>query len=143
MADRLKSFVEFMEAQEGTGVVHCINFVKFKPAPEYPEGHPLSSSDLSCEELYTHHWLPACEATGFAKAFYLGRALPEAFAPTAAPEGSELNPGDWDVVFIVEYENPQAISDLIRSDLFTHPDAIAPIVVQDQRWMPFMPLQRG
>lgn len=139
MAERMQAFVDFMEAQEGTGTVHCINLVKFKPAPEYPEGHPLASSGLSCEELYAQHWLPACEATGFAKAFYLGSALPGAFAPLAAPEGSELNPGDWDAVFIVEYENPRAIAGLIQSDLFSHPSAIAPVVVQDQRWLPFLP----
>ncbi len=140
MADRMQAFVEFMKAQQDTGTVHCINLVRFKPAPEYPEGHPLASSGLSCEELYAEHWLPACEATGYAKAFYLGRAFPGAFAPSAAPEDSELNPGDWDAVFIVEYDHPRAIADLIQSDLFTHPNAIAPITVQDQRWLPFLPI---
>lgn len=138
VAERVQAFVRFMQTHEGTDPVHCINFIRFKPSPTYPEGHPLEASGLSCEELYAQHWLPACEATGFAKSFYLGRALPEAFAPIAAPEDSELNPGDWDAVFIVEYANPQAIADLMTSDIFSSPEAIAPIVVEEQRWLPFL-----
>lgn len=140
MTERLDEFVEFMESRNSADPVHCINFIQFKPAPDYPDGHPLVDSGLSCEELYAEHWLPACEATGFAKTFYLGSALPDAFAPAAAPEGSEMNPGDWDAVFIVEYENPQAIANLIKSDLFRNPNAIAPIVVREQRWLPFVPV---
>ena len=82
------------------------------------------------------------ESSGLVRTLFLGTAMVDAnghknttSATPWAPEASELKPGVWDMMWLVEYEDPQKMLELTGHPVMG--SGMGKMVVADQRWLPW------
>jgi uncharacterized protein (DUF1330 family) len=116
-------------ALDGTGPIHMLNLVRLRLRAAYEDGR--QASGVEAYRAYGRESAPVLERVG-GKQVWIGRF-----------EQTLIGPADerWDVVFIVEYPNPEAFVEMVRDPVYREAVKHRQAAVEDSRLIRLRPLR--
>jgi len=117
--------------------IHMLNLIRLKAKADYPAGHPDHGKDISGAEAYAAYGraiTPLLEGQG-SRQVWAGK-------PQVVVTGPKSEA--WELAFIVEYPNSQALIDMVRNPHYReHVVPHRTAAVADSRLLRLEPLDPG